>query len=115
MPLPKSPICSLFVLSWLKAGLSARAGGEVRGRNQSMRATKIRAGRGAVRRKSAFMLQRHQVILEAAEVAGLLDPTRKRLISARLSRRLVNAAKRRAGIRSDVELLVFALAVVALC
>ena len=67
----------------------------------------------SVPKKRAIASERRQFILDAADAAGLLDGE-KRLVSARLSRRLVNAAKRRTGIKSNTDLLVLALASIAI-
>jgi hypothetical protein len=76
--------------------------------------TKGRANRRrkVARKKPTLAPKRLQLVFDAAEAAGLLDG-KTRLISARLPRRLVSAAKRRTGIRSDTELLVFAVAATA--
>lgn len=57
--------------------------------------------------------QRREVVLETAKSAGLLAGANGR-IAARIRKHLVNAAKARSGIKSDTELLEYALARVAL-
>lgn len=56
---------------------------------------------------------RRDAVLETAKNAGLLAGANGR-IAARIRRHLVNAAKARSGIKSDTELLEYALARVAL-
>lgn len=56
---------------------------------------------------------RRDAVLESAKNAGLLAGANGR-IAARIRRHLVNAAKARSGIKSDTELLEYALARVAL-
>jgi hypothetical protein len=56
---------------------------------------------------------RREVVLETAKNAGLLAGANGR-IAARIRKHLVNAAKARSGIKSDTELLEYALARVAL-
>ena len=67
----------------------------------------------SARKKRALESGHRQFILDAADAAGLLDGE-KRLVSARLSRRLVNTAKRRTGIKSNTDLLLLALASIAI-
>jgi len=52
-------------------------------------------------------------VLETAKEVGLLDGTRGR-IAGRIRKQLVDAAKARSGIKSDTDLLEYALARVAL-
>ena len=56
---------------------------------------------------------RRKAVLETVKVAGLLDGTRGR-IAGRIRKQLVKAAKARSGIKSDTDLLEYALARVAL-
>ena len=56
---------------------------------------------------------RRNAVLESAKDAGLLAGARGR-IAGRIRKQLVNAAKARSGIKSDTELLEYALARVAL-
>jgi len=56
---------------------------------------------------------RRDVVLETAKNAGLLAGANGR-IAARIRKHLVDAAKARSGIKSDTELLEYALARVAL-
>jgi hypothetical protein len=56
---------------------------------------------------------RRKAVLETAADAGLLAGTRDR-IAGRIRKQLVTAAKARSGIKSDTELLEYALARVAL-
>ena len=54
-----------------------------------------------------------QSVMDAAERAGLLEDKSSR-IAGRVSRALIEQAKRRTGIKSDTDLIEFALASVAL-
>ena len=56
---------------------------------------------------------RRKAVLEAAKDAGLLEGASGR-IAGRIRKQLINAAKARSGIKSDTELLEYALARVAL-
>jgi hypothetical protein len=56
---------------------------------------------------------RRHAILETAKNAGLLAGTNSR-IAGRIRKHLINAARARSGIKSDTELLEYALACVAL-
>jgi hypothetical protein len=56
---------------------------------------------------------RRKAVLETAKDAGLLAGATGR-IAGRIRKQLVNAAKARSGIKSDTELLEYALARVAL-
>ena len=56
---------------------------------------------------------RRKAVLETAKDAGLFTGARGR-IAGRIRKQLVNAAKVRSGIKSDTELLEYALARVAL-
>jgi hypothetical protein len=56
---------------------------------------------------------RRNAVLESAKDAGLLAGANGR-IAGRIRKQLVNAAKARSGIKSDTELLEYALARVAL-
>ena len=64
------------------------------------------------RRKSESRLRRDAVIATVQD-AGLLSGSRGR-IAGRIRKQLVKAAKARSGIKSDTELLEYALARVAL-
>jgi hypothetical protein len=57
---------------------------------------------------------RRAVVMRTAAEAGLLGGTRDETIGSRVPGRLVERAKARAGMRSDTELLLYALANVAL-
>jgi hypothetical protein len=56
---------------------------------------------------------RRNAVLAAVKDAGLLDGTKSR-IAGRMRKQLVKAAKARSGIKSDTDLLEYALARVAL-
>jgi hypothetical protein len=56
---------------------------------------------------------RRNAVLESVKKAGLLDGVRAR-IAGRIRKQLVRAAKTRSGIKSDTDLLEYALAQVAL-
>ena len=56
---------------------------------------------------------RRNAVLESVKKAGLLDGARAR-IAGRIRKQLVRAAKMRSGIKSDTDLLEYALARVAL-
>ena len=56
---------------------------------------------------------RRHAVLETVKHAGLLDGARGR-IAGRIRKQLVKAAKARSGIKSDTDLLEYALARVAL-
>lgn len=68
---------------------------------------------GHARPKPVRANPRRKAVLETAEGAGLLAGARGR-IAARIRKQLVVAAKARSGIKSDTELLEYALARVAL-
>ena len=57
--------------------------------------------------------RRHQVVLETAERAGLLQGENGR-IAGRVRAELIRLAKERSGLTSDTQLLEYALAKVAL-
>lgn len=57
--------------------------------------------------------QRHQLVIETAQRAGLLSGQNGR-IAGRVREALIQPAKERSGISSDTELLEYALAKVAL-
>jgi hypothetical protein len=65
------------------------------------------------RRGRAQANPRRAAVLESVKRAGLLEGDRAR-IAGRIRKQLVRAAKRRSGIKSDTELLEYALARVAL-
>src|SRR5262245_19349035 len=54
-----------------------------------------------------------EAVMEAAQQSGLLEDKSSR-ISGRVSRALIEQAKRRTGIESDTDLIEFALASIAL-
>jgi hypothetical protein len=54
-------------------------------------------------------LRRNELVLELARAAGLLGTTKDARLSGRVSARLIAAAKRRAHVSSDTELLEIAL------
>ena len=56
---------------------------------------------------------RHKTILETAKAAGLLSGVSER-IAGRIGKRLLHAAKARSGIKSNRDLLEYALACIAL-
>jgi hypothetical protein len=57
---------------------------------------------------------RHQATLDQARAAGLLGKARNARIAGRVSAKLVAAAKKRAGLKSDTEVIEIALATLAL-
>jgi hypothetical protein len=73
------------------------------------------AGRRGSARAQAFQedQERFETVMEAAERSGLLKEKSRR-IAGRVSRALVEEAKRRTGIESDTDLIEFALANIAL-
>jgi hypothetical protein len=72
------------------------------------------SGTGGQRRKvRGVPPARIEAVLAAAENAGLLSASDSR-IAGRVSASLIERAKARTGLRSDTELLVFAIASVAL-
>jgi hypothetical protein len=79
------------------------------------RKAKPRAGRRG-RRAQGFQEEGQasfEAVMEAAERSGLLKEKSSR-IAGRVSRALIEQAKRRTGIESDTDLIEFALANVAL-
>jgi hypothetical protein len=68
------------------------------------------------RSDAASAAGRHRLELVMAEAvnSGLIGGPKDTVIRARVSRRLVNAAKKRAGVASDTELLEIALSSFAL-
>jgi hypothetical protein len=56
---------------------------------------------------------RHKTVLETAKAAGLLSGVSER-IAGRIGKRLLQAAKARSGIKSNRDLLEYALACIAL-
>ena len=72
--------------------------------------TTKRAGRRPVQ---ATENPRREAVLKTVKVAGLLNGARSR-IAGRIRAQLVKAAKARSGIKSDTDLLEYALARVAL-
>jgi hypothetical protein len=78
--------------------------------NKMRRMIATPAGRRRVR---AHANPRRAAVLESVKRAGLLEGERAR-IAGRIRKQLVRAAKTRSGIKSDTELLEYALARVAL-
>lgn len=76
-------------------------------------ARKASASSGKNRRGSRVVTRRVAAVLDQAEKAGLLGEKDGR-IGGRLSSNLIAQAKSRTGIRSDSDLLAFALANVAI-
>jgi hypothetical protein len=68
----------------------------------------IRA-RSAPHSDEAVALRRNALVLELARAAGLLGTTKDARLSGRVSARLISAAKQRAHVSSDTELLEIAL------
>jgi hypothetical protein len=58
--------------------------------------------------------ERNRLTLQQARLVGLIGETKDARIAGRVSSRLVEAAKRRAGVSSDTELLEIALSKLAL-
>jgi hypothetical protein len=80
------------------------------------RKTRLRTGRRASGRRQGFQEEGQtsfESVMEAAERAGLLEDKGSR-IAGRVSRALIEQAKRRTGIESDTDLIEFALASIAL-
>lgn len=59
-------------------------------------------------------LARHEATLNQARAAGLLGAAKNARIAGRVSAKLVAAAKKRAGITSDTDVIEIALATLAL-
>lgn len=57
---------------------------------------------------------RHSATLDQARAAGLLGGAKNARIAGRVSAKLVAAAKKRAGIKSDTDVIEIALATLAL-
>lgn len=57
---------------------------------------------------------RHQAILDQARAAGLLGKAKNARIAGRVPAKLVAAAKKRSGLKSDTEVIEVALATLAL-
>jgi hypothetical protein len=66
------------------------------------------------RKKAARLSSRGRAILSAASQAGYLKGERVERVGGRITSRLLSAAKAKSGIRSQTELLEYALAKVAL-
>ena len=62
----------------------------------------------------ALAASRHQATMEQARAAGLLGNAKNTRIAGRVSSALVAAAKKRAGISSDTDVIEIALATLAL-
>jgi hypothetical protein len=58
--------------------------------------------------------RRNRLVLEQARASGLLGAGKDARLSGRVSKGLIEAAKRRAGVTSDTELIELALSRVAL-
>jgi hypothetical protein len=88
-------------------------------RNQMARASRARSksSRGkdvrTATRPEPLTVARARFALEAARSASLLEGERTHVVSARLTERLVAAAKARTGISSDTKLVELALASLA--
>ena len=76
-------------------------------------ASRVSASSGKARRGSRAVARRIAAVLDQAAKAGLLGDKDGR-IAGRLSSSLIAQAKSRTGIRSDSDLLAFALANVAI-
>ena len=63
---------------------------------------------------SKIALSRHELVLEEARAAGLLGVARDARISGRVPASLIAAAKKRAQVTSDTELIELALSMLAL-
>ena len=63
---------------------------------------------------SKISLSRHERVLQEARAAGMLGVARDARISGRVPARLIDAAKKRAGVTSDTELLELALSLLAM-
>jgi len=70
--------------------------------------------RGLLLRGKAPLAPRVRATLEQARKSGLLGGPKDTRIAGRVSRRLVAAAKRRAGAQSDSDVIEIALAALAL-
>lgn len=57
---------------------------------------------------------RNKLVLEQAKAAGLLGPTKNTRLSGRVTSELIEAAKKRAHVSSDTELLELALSRLAI-
>jgi hypothetical protein len=68
----------------------------------------------SVTKRPDVIANRRRIILRRAEEEGLVGQDKEGRIAGRLSKRLLRAAKLRAGVSSDTELLEYALAKVAL-
>jgi hypothetical protein len=71
------------------------------------------ASRTIAKRKSVAS-PRARAALEQARVAGLMGGAKDTRIAGRVSRRLITAAKKHAGMSSDTDLIEIALAMLAL-
>lgn len=60
-------------------------------------------------RSAQVALRRNELVLELARAAGFLGMTKDARLSGRVSARLIAAAKQRAHVSSDTELLEIAL------
>ena len=69
---------------------------------------------GTENRNQSAAASRHQATLAQAKAAGLLGQAKNARITGRVSARLVAAAKKRAGITSDTDVIEVALATLAL-
>lgn len=71
------------------------------------------AGGRAATKPEPLAVSRARFALDAARSANLLEGERNHILSARLTERLVSAAKERTGIASDTQLVELALASLA--
>ena len=63
---------------------------------------------------SDIVRSRHKIVLDEARAAGLLGVARDARLSGRVPSSLIKAAKKRAQVTSDTELLELALSLLAL-
>ncbi|QPC86192.1 hypothetical protein GA830_05130 [Mesorhizobium sp. NBSH29] len=68
----------------------------------------------AVGHEETAALNRNRIVLEQARAVGLLGAAKNTRVSGRVSSELIHAAKKRAHVTSDTELLELALARLAL-
>jgi hypothetical protein len=68
----------------------------------------------SITKRHEVIASRRRQVLRHAEEEGLVGQDKEGRIAARISKRLLRAAKLRAGVSSDTELLEYALARVAL-
>jgi hypothetical protein len=82
-----------------------------KGRSQSL---KNKGGTGTTEPASAARRHRVDLVMNEARNAGLVGGPKDTVIRGRVSKTLVNAARKRAGVTSDTELLEIALSSFAL-